>query len=266
MSSSTFNNYETYRSISPHIPNWVFRTFEKPKVYDYIPETFKNKWEDPHKFIPDRMLGHFNQRVFLQHIHRECFNSCVNSSAALSDQEKSCYDNCRNKHLSAIGTFKEVLLQNRKWKGWKNFVNLREFERTPEEIGTIFPTDPYRRASIEDKRESEFSRKQTHGLREVFNSEFEDPVENSNVFDEYMKGRYPEDSLVGQNRNGKKRRDIYNEYKELNEKYGAQVVELIRSKINIKDWKDVPGDDWQPEEETPAAGQSDEPEESTGDS
>lgn len=271
MSKSEFRDFDHYRSAIPNFPHLFFRTFDKPKVYDYIPETFKMKWEDPHKFIPDRMLSHFNQRTFINYIHRECFNSCVNTNAALSEAEKSCYENCKNKHLSALGTFKEALLQNRKWKGWKNFINLREYERTPEEIGTVYPTDPHRRADLETKKELKFMSDQSRGLREALNSEFESPVEESTVFDEYLKGKYPAESLVGKHKASQQRKDVYNEYKELNEKYGAQVAELLRSKVNMKDWKDIPGDDWLPDEESPAVesapeGKSEEAPDSSNDS
>jgi hypothetical protein len=52
-------------------PKIYFSTFEAPKHYDYIPETFKLNWEDPHKFIPDRMLPHFHKKMFLNYLHRE---------------------------------------------------------------------------------------------------------------------------------------------------------------------------------------------------
>ena len=247
--SAEFHNIDLYRGAITGFPHQYFRTFEKPKFYDYIPETYKMKWEDPHKFIPDRMVSQFNQKMFLNYIHRECFNSCVSDSSSLTQDEKDCYNNCKNKHLSVLGTFEKVLVQQRKWKGWKNFLNVKEFSRTPEEIGTTYPTDPAKRAELVDKKEREFMNKQTLGLREALNSEFEETKEERTIFDVYMKGEYTYDSKVGKERLSKRRNDIYNEYKELNEKYGAQVAEMLKSKVNLKDWKDIPGDEWVPEEE-----------------
>ena len=133
---------------------------------------------------------------------------------------------------------------------------MKEYSRTPEEIATDFPTDPRTRAKIEDQKEQEFMNKQKLGLREALNSEFEDEKETISIFDVYMNGKYTADSKLGQQKLASRRKDIYNEYKELNEKYGAQVAEMLKSKVNMKHWKDIPGDDWVPDEEdTGAAGE-----------
>ena len=249
--SMEFRDIEGYRDAFPNFPHQFFRTYEKPKYYDYIPESYKLKWEDPHKFLPDRMVNQFNQRIFLNFVHRECFNSCVQGTAALSEAESNCYNNCKSKHLSSLGTFKEILQERRQWKGWKNFLNVQEYSRTPEEIATNYPTDPMLRSKLVDDQEKEFMKKQTMGLREALNSEFAKD-EKATIFDVYMNGKYTHDSRVGKERKAALREDFYNEYKELNQKYGAQVAEMLRVKVNTKDWKDVPGDDWVPDEE-PAA-------------
>ena len=102
-----FGNRASQREIFPNFPKVFFTTFDKPKYYDYIPESYKLNWEDPHKFIPDRMVSDFNQKLFINFIHRECFNSCINSSSSLSETERQCYNNCQNKHLSSLATFRK---------------------------------------------------------------------------------------------------------------------------------------------------------------
>lgn len=240
-----FGDYGDMRKFIPNYPKLFFTTYEKPKYYDYIPDTFKLQWEDPHKFIPDKVASEFNQKMFINFIHRECFNSCVATGASLTEGEKDCYNKCRNKHLSSLETFKNILLERRRWKGWKNFIAVREYSRVPEEMGTDFPTDKVRRMEIFDKLDDSFRNKQFLGLREALNSDFSAGEEDKKtIFDVYN----PERSPV-------QRPDIYNEYKELNEKYGTQVAELLKQKINLKDWKDVPGEDWTPED--PSAGAED---------
>lgn len=234
-------------SSSPY-PRLFSRTYEKPKSYDYIPESFKLIWEDPHKFIPDKVLSQFNERMFLNFIHRECFNSCLTNSATLSEYEKSCYKNCQNKHLMSLGTFKEALMARRKWRGWKNYVSLKEYSRTPEEMATDFPTDPIIRGELLKHQEMQFEAKQKIGLRELFNSKKE-PKNTMTIFDLYFKGRFPADSKVAKEKEANQRKDIYNEYRELSEKYGDRIAELLKKKVNMNDWKDVPGDNWTPEEE-----------------
>ena len=69
--SAEFHDTDMFRGLFTDFPHHYFRTFEKPKHYDYIPESYKMKWEDPHKFIPYNMTSHFNQRMFINFIHRE---------------------------------------------------------------------------------------------------------------------------------------------------------------------------------------------------
>ncbi len=242
-----FNNYSDLK-INQAYPKILFSTFEKPKFYDYIPESYKINWPDPQKFLPDSMMSHFNKRVFINFIHRECFNSCVADNAQLSSQETQCYQNCKNKHLSSLETFKNIMMERRRWKGWKNFISVKEYSRTPEEIGTNFPTDLIRRHQIYDNKEEQFLSENTMGLREALNSEFVDANKKTKtIFDVY--GDAPLNSKVGQEKLAEQRKDVYNEYVEMNEKYGPRVAEMLKGNVNMQDWKDVPGDDWKPEEE-----------------
>ena len=131
----------------------VFSTYEKPKSYDFIPETFKLNWDQPEKFLPDHMIESFNQRIFNNFLHRECFNSCITNSSSLVQSEIDCYNNCRNKHLYSVGIFRDILMTRRKWKGFKNYINIREYSREPEEMGTDIPTEPMKRQNYLNYKE-----------------------------------------------------------------------------------------------------------------
>ena len=121
------------------------------KKYEYIPETYKNKWEDYDLFLPRTMTQSFNKKIYYNFLQRECFNSCIQtaSSSSISEEEKSCFNNCRNKHLSSLGIYEKVTLAKRKLNGVLDFVNLSEFNKSPEDIGYLIPTDPFLKSTIE---------------------------------------------------------------------------------------------------------------------
>jgi hypothetical protein len=227
----------------------IFSTYEKPKHYDYIPETFKLRWDQPEKFLPDYLINTFNQKLFNNFLHRECFNSCVTNSNSLTDEEQACYKNCQSKHLYSMGVFKDILMTRRKWRGFRNYINIKEYSRTPEEMGTDAPTDPLRRKEYLKYNQWVKDKDAKYGLPKLFdNDKFN--VEAKNIFDFYLEGRYTTDSNVDKD----KRKDFYNEYKELTEVYGDKVNELLKGKINLKDWKNIPGEDFAPEDANDVAG------------
>ena len=55
------------------------RTIKEPKVYDFIPLNYIIRVQNPLNFIPYKLVPHFNEKVFFNYLHRECFNSCVES-------------------------------------------------------------------------------------------------------------------------------------------------------------------------------------------
>jgi hypothetical protein len=223
----------------------IFSTYDKPTFHAYIPDSYKLRWDQPEKFLPDYMIGTFNQRMFNNFLHRECFNSCVTKSATLSQPEASCYNNCRSKHLYSMGLFKDILMTQRKWKGFRNFINLKEYSRSADEIGTNIPTDPLRKKEYLAYKEYHKNLPARSGIEQLFGYA---PQKEKNIFEYYLDGRFPKDSKTGQEFEEQNRRDRYTEYKELCEKYGEKVQEMLKGKK--KSWEGIPGEDYVPEEES----------------
>jgi hypothetical protein len=116
-------------------------------------------------------------------------------------------------------------------------------------MGTDAPTEPISRQMFLRYNRFQKDREMLIGIPQLFdNDKFK--VEAKNIFDFYLEGRYTTDSNIDK----EKRKDFYNEYKELTEVYGDKVQELIKEKINLKDWKNIPGEDFVPEDTIDAAG------------
>lgn len=164
------------------------------KKYDYIPETYKNKWEDFDLFLPRTMTQSFNRKIYYNFLQRECFNSCIQSanSGSVSDEEKSCFNNCRNKHLSSLGIYEKVTMAKRKWNGILDFVNLTEFNKKPEDLGHLIPTDPNLLSIIEFHTYVRRNALQASAFAELFNNpQF---AGQPNMFEFYKMGYQPETS------------------------------------------------------------------------
>lgn len=223
-----------------------FTTYEAPKTYSYIPESYKLVWPEHDKFLPSVMEKSFNQKMHYNFLHRECFNSCVTDSSSLSKTELNCYKNCQSKHSYSMGTFKSILLAKRKWKGFLNFVNVKEYSRRPEEMTTGIPTDPMMNLAYYKAVEELKDINLKSGIIDLFGGS---NVETKNIFDMYLEGRLAQNSQAEKEHLKEKRKDIYNEYQELNDKYGDKIQELLKKRVNLKNWRGIPGDDWEPEEE-----------------
>lgn len=223
-----------------------YDNYEKPKTWSYIPETYKNQWRDPNKFIPNDMKRSFNQQMYYNFLHRECFNSCLssnNKSTMPSTQELSCYENCKNKHLSSLGIFVNAILSKRKWDGFLNFINLREYQKDPDEMAKLVPHDPFLRSSIIEYRAFQEYLEVNKGVNEVLNStEFEKPM---SIFEFYLFKPVPEFSKRYKAILNKTIGD-YEHYKQLTEKYGHIIKEKY-SNADVNDWEGIEGDDWSPE-------------------
>lgn len=110
------------------------RTIKEPKVYDFIPLNYIIRVQNPLNFIPYKLVPHFNEKMFFNYLHRECFNSCVES-------ENDCYVNCQSKHSTALELFKNAVESKRKWEPVNSYINLREYHKRPEDQGKNVPSD-----------------------------------------------------------------------------------------------------------------------------
>jgi len=163
------------------------------RKYDYIPDTYKNYWEDYNLFVPRSMVKSFNRKVYYNFIQRECFNSCIQSSdLSVSDEERSCFNNCRSKHLSSLGLYEKITLARRKWNGILDFVNLYEFNKKPENMGHLVPTDPILLSTLDFHTVVRRNALQSSGFASLFNTRTFGL--SPNLFEFYKMGYQPETS------------------------------------------------------------------------
>jgi len=222
-----------------------YQNYSEPKQYKTLPDSYKNVWEDPECFIPKKMHRTFNQQMFYNFIHRECFNSCINKTNVSNQPNKTeifCYENCRNKHLSSLGIFKHAILTKRKWNGFLDFVNLREYQKDPDEMGELIPTDIFLRGHIRIVRSMKEHVHLSGGLNDLFG--IKEPKQ-INIFEYYL--LRPGTSFLPKPTKPEEK-GSYEHYKELSEKYGAVISEKL-NQVNVKDWKGIPGDDLAEDEE-----------------
>lgn len=112
------------------------RKIDDPKRYHFIAPSFIKKYKNPLNFLPYKYVTHFNEKIFYNLIHRECFNSCVNT-----DNEEICYSNCQLKTLTSIELFKTAIEENFKNDIINSVLNLEEYHKRPEDIGQNIPSD-----------------------------------------------------------------------------------------------------------------------------
>jgi hypothetical protein len=222
-------------------------SYSEPKTYDYIPETYKISWEEPHKFIPTRMQRSFNQQLFYNFLHRECFNSCLsksNKTNVPNSNELMCYENCRNKHLSSIGIFSDIVLSKRKWGGFLSYLHLREYQKDPDEMGKHIPFDPFLRQSIFYLRKNNQIEDMQKGFYDIFNLDTTN-VKKMSTFEYYLYGPAPKTSQKYQNMmNEIKNKGDYVHYQELLSKHGKEFNNYF-NQVEANQWKDIEGDDFQ---------------------
>lgn len=156
------------------------REVEAPKTYDYLPPTFLIKTRNPLNFIPMRLVKHFNERIYANFLHRECFNACLDN-----ENDNQCYLNCQNKHLTSIELFKRAVEENRRWEPINSYVNLREYQKRPNELGKNVVSDSNYSLKHKDLQ-SKFKDGITHetnALDEVFAGQnIKETPSSSNVF------------------------------------------------------------------------------------
>lgn len=165
------------------------REVESPKKYDSLPPTFITKTINPLNFIPVRFVKHFNERLYSNYLHRECFNACIDS-----ENDNQCYLNCQNKHLTAIELFKVAVEEQRKWDPISSFINLREYQKRPSELGQNIVSDS--NYSLKHKElQSKFKdgiTHNTHALDEIFSGDKVKEVPNTNLFNLYLNAKFPQ--------------------------------------------------------------------------
>jgi len=220
-----------------------FDTYTKPQTHTYIPDTYKNVWEEPTKFLPTKMQRSFNQHMFYNFIHRECFNSCLSKDNAKPNpntQELTCYENCKNKHLSSMGIFESAVISKRKWGGLLSFINLKEYSKDPDEMGKLIPTDPFLRGTIRNYRAIK-EQIYLHGsLNDIFDVEPQKPI---SIFEYYL-FTPPMKGSSREKKDNMEKLGSYEHYKELSKKYGAVINDKLE-KVDVKDWKGISGDDFE---------------------
>jgi hypothetical protein len=235
--------------LHPNLDKIIFSTFEIPKVYSFIPQSYQLNWEDPNKFIPDRLFKYFNQKIYYNFLHRECFNSVVLPGNTLSEIEKQQYANCQNKHSGSLGIFRDIIVAKRKWQGFKHYINVKEYSRSPEEMTSSIPTDPLLKGAYLHYVEVLKNDKVKQGLPDLLGLH---TPHKSDIVHAYLSGTYLPDSKLAKSK--EERNDKYTEYKELSAKYDSQIRELLKKRVNIKNWKDIIGEDFNPSEDGEEAG------------
>jgi len=231
-----------------HLESPYFHVYEEPKKVSSIKDSFIIDWIDQEKFLPDSYLNEFNATLFYNYLHRECFKSSISKSAGINFSEVSTYKNCVEKHQFSIKVFSNVVMASRKWRGPLSFINMREYSRQPEEMGTSIPTNSIIRKNYMDQLKIKENEQRGRGFEDLLSSvKPKNPI--SFVWEFLLKkksfiSRFDLEEAL-------RNKDTLAEYTRLNEKYGSELAKELKAKVNINDWKDIPGDDYVPEEPEP---------------
>jgi len=237
-----------------HLKDSFFHVYEEPKKYSSIKETFITNWQDNHNFLPNNYLKSFDSLLFYNFIHRECFRSSITrNSSNIETSEVNFYKNCVSKHQYSIQVFSNILKSSRKWKGFLAYVDLKEYSRAPEEMGTNIPTNPIIRKQYLDMVKIKENEERKKGIENVLGNP--QPQKPMNFVYEYiLKKRGFSSKLDLEEAFASK--NLLAEYNRLNEAYGADFANEIKTKVDLKNWGGIPGDDFTAEDEdsgSPAA-------------
>lgn len=217
------------------------RLLKEPQKYNFLPNSFIIRVKDPENFIPYKLEKHFNEKIFYNVLHRECFNSCIDS-----EETEDCYSNCRSKHLTSIQLFKKAVEESRKWNPITSYINIREYQKRPSEMGLNTPSDIDYYAKYNYLKQQVLSKLdfKKEGLNKIFaNATNLSQRNTTNIFNLYLSGKFPPFTQKALDRNNIKSR--YEEYVKLNEKYGEQLDELVNSKEPELNWGHVSGEDYE---------------------
>lgn len=227
-------NYFDYNDI------YRLRKISPPQTHFCIPPSFLIRVHDPENFIPYNMVNYFNEKIFYNLLHRECFNACIDNS-----DSKQCYLNCRSKHLTSIELFKKTIEEHRKYKPIDSYVNLEEYQKRPKDMGKEIPKDSDYYAKEKYYRDQFLEELPSagKGLDRIFQKASKDySVQKTNIFKLYVSGLFPPRTQKAIERNNTKER--YQEYVKLNEEYGSKLDELLNSKESEFNWGHIQGDDY----------------------
>lgn len=214
---------------------------DPPKKYSYLPATFMKRVQEPENFIPSKMAKHFNEIMFFNTLHRSCFNSCVNK-----EDTKTCYKNCQSKHLTSIELFKTAIEEDRKWNKITSFINVREYQKRPQELlkNTLSDTDYSKKSKYLIDQFVTETKLNANNLNDVFSSAVKQihPLK-TNIFSLYFQGMFPHYTRKAIERSGVANR--YEEYKQLLEQYESQVKSELEKRESEFSWGSVNGEDYE---------------------
>lgn len=231
-----------------HLNNPYFHVYEEPKKVSSIKDSFIIDWVDQEKFLPDSYLKEFDATLFYNYLHRECFKSSLlnASNAKPESSELFSYKNCISKHQFSIKVFSNVVMASRKWKGFLSYVNMREYSRHPEEMGTSIPTNSIIRNNYLNHLKIKENEERGRGIENLLSSSVKPKNPMNFVYEFLLKKKSFLSRLDLEE--ALRNKDTLAEYTRLNEKYGSELAEELKSKVNLKDWKGISGDDYVPED------------------
>lgn len=240
-----------------HLKDVYFHVYEEPKKYSSIKESFITNWQETQNFLPHNYLKSFDSLLFYNFIHRECFKSSINrNSSNIESTEVNSYKNCVSKHQYSIQVFSNVLNASRKWKGFLSYIDLKEYSRVPEEMGTSMPTNPIIRKQVLDMQKIKENEERKKGIENVLGNP-QKPKPMNFVYEFLLKRKGfssrldLEEAFSGKN--------LLAEYNRLNEAYGADLTSELKAKVDLKNWAGIPGDEFVAEEDDSAASAEDAP-------
>lgn len=161
-------------SESLHLHDACFHVYEHPKKYDSLKDTYIINWQDSQNFLPKNYLKSFDSILFYNFIHRECFRSSIKNTSNIDQSEISLYRNCVSKHNYSIGVFSNILQSSRKWNGFLSYIDIREYSRHPEELGTTIPTNPIIRKQYLDMQKMKENKERGNSIQNLL-GQSEDP-------------------------------------------------------------------------------------------
>ena len=204
------------------------KIIQTPKTFDKVPETYKISHRQYDKIVPDSERRVFNENIFYNLIHRECFRSCQDiKSSVLSSKEVDCFSNCQSKHLASVGIFERLTLFNRRIRGTTDFLDMNEYETSPQDMGRYYPTDDILKHQLAKHRYE-------RSLATEHEKKVQDIVYKNNKNNTLL------DLLEGVN----KQSSQYQEYLQLKTKYADKLNERFEGKAS---WDNIDGDNFSPE-------------------